>query len=166
MSRTLKLHLLTMLQQELRRMCELAIAGAHEAQQEANYHIGAMESRYDTFKEEAQYLTEAQKLRLLTLQGQLQECVRLHNLLAKQQRPYQHIQLGAFITLLEEGQERVQLFIAPANLGKPHECTQGKIICITPDTPVVSPAMGLTVGEEYQVCIGDSIRNYDIIAIE
>lgn len=56
MSRTLN----TMLQQELRRMCELAIAGAHEAQQEANYHIGAMESRYDTFKEEAQYLTEAQ----------------------------------------------------------------------------------------------------------
>ncbi len=83
MSRTLKLQLLTMLQQELRRMCELAIAGAHEAQQEANYHIGAMESRYDTFKEEAQYLTEAQKLRLLTLQGQLQECIRLHSLLGK-----------------------------------------------------------------------------------
>lgn len=121
MSRTLKLQLLTMLQQELRRMCELAIAGAHEAQQEANYHVGAMESRYDTFKEEAQYLTEAQKLRLLTLQGQLQECVRLHSLLAKQQRPNQHIQLGALITLLEEGQDRVQLFIAPASLGKPHE---------------------------------------------
>ncbi|KZS22763.1 hypothetical protein BMY_0590 [Wohlfahrtiimonas chitiniclastica] len=27
-----------------------------EAQEEANYHKGAMESRYDTFKEEAQYL--------------------------------------------------------------------------------------------------------------
>jgi len=27
-----------------------------EAQQEANSHVGAMESRYDTFKEEAQYL--------------------------------------------------------------------------------------------------------------
>ncbi|MFM5830082.1 hypothetical protein [Aeromonas veronii] len=37
---------------------------------------------------------------------------------------------------------------------------------ITPDTPVVSPAMGLTVGEEYQVFIGNAIRNYDIIAIE
>jgi len=29
-----------------------------EAQQEANYHKGAMESRYDTFKEEAQMLKE------------------------------------------------------------------------------------------------------------
>ncbi len=83
--------------------------------------IGTIGSHYDTFKEEAQYLTEAQKLRLLTLHGQLQECVRLHSQLAKQQQPYQHIQLGALIALLEEGQKNLQLFIAPASLGKPHE---------------------------------------------
>ncbi len=29
-----------------------------KAQKEANSHIGAMESRYDTFKEEAQMLTD------------------------------------------------------------------------------------------------------------
>ena len=60
MYRQLKDQLLEDLQAELRRMLVVARVNAHEAQQEANYHIGAMESRYDTFKEEAQYLTEAQ----------------------------------------------------------------------------------------------------------
>ncbi|WP_429231053.1 hypothetical protein [Aeromonas veronii] len=45
----------------------------------------------------------------------------MHSQLAKQQQPYQHIQLGALIALLEEGQKNLQLFIAPASLGKPHE---------------------------------------------
>lgn len=42
-----------------------------EAQEEANSHKGAMESRYDTFKEEAQYKAGAYARKLIQLNQQL-----------------------------------------------------------------------------------------------
>lgn len=44
-----------------------------EAQEEANSHKGAMESRYDTFKEEAQYKAGAYGKKLLQLKQQLNQ---------------------------------------------------------------------------------------------
>ena len=49
--------------EELTNMLLVAEKSISEAQKEANYHIGAMQSRYDTCKEEAQYLVDAQKIR-------------------------------------------------------------------------------------------------------
>ena len=46
---------------------ERAIDEQKEAQSEANSHVGAMESRYDTFKEEAQYLAAAHGKRIQDL---------------------------------------------------------------------------------------------------
>lgn len=166
MSNPLKLQLLDSLQQELHRMCNQAIAGAHEAQQEANYHIGAMQSRYDTFKEEAQYLTDAQKLRLLTLRGQLQECVRLRQQLLIRQSPYHRLQLGALVTLRASQQGSLWLFVAPAGLGKPQETASGRVICVTPEAPLISPGLGLSAGDEYQVSQGGSSRSYCIVDIQ
>lgn len=63
-------------------MLVVARVNAHEAQQEANYHIGAMESRYDTFKEEAQYLTwKHRNCANCNLQGQLHSTERLQQAL-------------------------------------------------------------------------------------
>ncbi|MCM8809981.1 MAG: hypothetical protein NC934_07465, partial [Candidatus Omnitrophica bacterium] len=44
-----------------------------EAQEEANSHKGAMESRYDTFKEEAQYKAGAYAKKLVQLNQQLSQ---------------------------------------------------------------------------------------------
>lgn len=54
-----------------------------EAQEEANSHKGAMESRYDTFKEEAQYKAGAYAKKLIQLNQQLTQLnlmkLELHN---------------------------------------------------------------------------------------
>ena len=44
-----------------------------DAQDEANSHVGAMESRYDTFKEDAQYLAAGHKKTVARLQAQLRK---------------------------------------------------------------------------------------------
>lgn len=46
------------IKEELSKMLELYKLEMKAAQEEANYHKGAMESRYDTFKEEAQSLKD------------------------------------------------------------------------------------------------------------
>lgn len=63
-----------------------------EAQEEANFHKGAMQSRYDTFKEEAQ----AKKNGLLR---QLHEKNRLAALInsIKTTHPYDKVELGAIV---------------------------------------------------------------------
>lgn len=59
--------------ERLTNMLDTARTEQEFAQQEANYHIGAMQSRYDTFKEEAQYLVEAQKRQIAELSAAQQE---------------------------------------------------------------------------------------------
>lgn len=152
MYKPLKLNLLTALHNELARMHEQALASAEEAQDEANYHVGAMESRYDTFKEEAQYLTEAQKLRLLHLKGQMQACKQLQQRLQQEDVCFSRVQIGALVKLLSPQAEEVWVFIAPAGLNlyrrDPH---LGMVTCVTEEAPLVRHAVGLEVGEEYEV---------------
>ncbi|WP_370554979.1 hypothetical protein [Edwardsiella tarda] len=152
MYKPLKLDLLTSLHNELARMHEQALASAAEAQDEANYHVGAMESRYDTFKEEAQYLTEAQKLRLLHLKGQMQACKQLQQRLQHEDVRFSRVQIGALVKLLSPKEEDVWVFIAPAGLNL-YRCDPqlGMVTCVTEEAPLVSHAIGLEVGEEYEV---------------
>lgn len=151
MYRQLKDQLLEDLQAELRRMLVVARVNAHEAQQEANYHIGAMESRYDTFKEEAQYLTEAQKLRQLQLQGQLHATERLQQALRLRPEPITRVQLGALIAICSPGTNRQLCFLAPAGLNLQSATAAGVVLCVTPDTPLVRYGLGLHLGDEYPV---------------
>jgi hypothetical protein len=48
---------------EIESMRSTAREGRENAIEESRHHKGAMESRYDTFKEEAQYLMAAQDVR-------------------------------------------------------------------------------------------------------
>lgn len=152
MFKPLKLRLLNDLHTELARMHEQALASAEEAQDEANYHVGAMESRYDTFKEEAQYLTEAQKLRLLHLKGQMQRCQQLQQRLQQEDVRFSRVQMGALVNLLSPQAQSVWVFIAPAGLNLYRRDPQlGMVTCVTEDAPLVRHAVGLEVGEEYEV---------------
>lgn len=164
MYKQLKQQLLDQLCHELERMLAQARQSAFEAQQEANYHIGAMESRYDTFKEEAQYLTEGQKLRLLQLNGQHQATLRLQQALRQRHAPMTRIQLGALVAL-SRGDEQIRCFLAPAGLNLQCATAAGLVLCVSPQTPLVRGGLGLTIGDEYQVSTQTSCNWMQIDAI-
>ena len=52
----IKKQLVDLVIERLKRKLDLLNRGKNQAQADANEHVGAMESRYDTFKEEAQTL--------------------------------------------------------------------------------------------------------------
>ena len=78
-----------------------------DAQTEANYHIGAMQSRYDTFKEEAQYLVAAQQIRVIDLEQKISQC---DNLIIKLNSPnfkFNTIEMGAMFSVIDfDGNKR------------------------------------------------------------
>ena len=59
-----KKSILIKIKTEINTMIETAKESAKFYQEEANSHQGAMESRYDTFKEEAQYMVSGQQRRV------------------------------------------------------------------------------------------------------
>lgn len=109
-----KLAVLRSQRDAVREMLMNAERSQADAQAEANYHIGAMASRYDTFKEEAQYLVDAQKLRVLELSVLLAEYEGLIRDLPKAM--HQRVMLGACVILTNEQSPRY-FFISPATIG-------------------------------------------------
>ncbi len=84
-----------------------------EAQEESNRHIGRMESRYDTFKEEAQYLADSHAREVARLQTDLTILSRLGD----QNQPASiSIEPGAVFSLQSERKLR-HFYLAPAGGG-------------------------------------------------
>ena len=98
------------------------IKAQREAQQEANSHKGAMESRYDTFKEEAQEKVAQFEVIIRRLRGELQV------LMIMAQQPIAN-NFFSFITLTD-GKNEVYLFLSPVLSGEKIE-RKGKIFFIT-----------------------------------
>lgn len=116
-----------------------------DAQAEANYHIGAMQSRYDTFKEEAQYLVAAQKLRLIDLEYNISQC----NLLIEKilNTEFKEIESGAFFSV-KSSTKRKYYFIIPIGGGKFEKINGVDALCVNVNAPIVKKYLGLKEGDE------------------
>ncbi len=132
-----------------------------DAQQEANSHIGAMASRYDTFKEEAQYLVEGQKLQLVTLTHQLQQYSELLKLIAT--HSYKQVALGACITLARED-KRKNFFITPITSHDMLMFSGQQYHAIYYMAPLIKPFMGKKEGE-YMDDIDHELADYQVLDI-
>jgi hypothetical protein len=121
-----------------------------EAQAEANYHIGAMESRYDTFKEEAQYLATAQKVRLIELENNLSQCNGLIEKLTNSYYKFSRIEVGAFFSVKSGDGSNVEknYFIIPTGGGRIEKFNKLDVLCVTIDAPIIKPYIGLKEGDE------------------
>lgn len=83
-------------------------ANRRQAQSEANSHIGAMESRYDTFKEDAQYLSAGYEKRIRTLSEQRTRLVTI----GKEERVRPTLTEGALVEVAGANWSRMRLVIA------------------------------------------------------
>ena len=116
------------------------------AQQEANSHIGAMESRYDTFKEEAQYLVSACNRQIEALNmdiANLSSFIINSSLLIEKSSK---ISVGSFVKIIDD--EKVFcIFILPVGGGLETEIDGEKVKILTVKAPMIKAILGKTCGE-------------------
>ena len=118
-----------------------------EAQEEANYHKGAMESRYDTFKEEAQYLVGAQERRKVNLQNSLNDYLRLSAILNNQEIEFSNVKAGACISLSND-EDVKNYFLTPSGFVKGSILVEGDVYqIISVHAPIISPFLGKVTGD-------------------
>lgn len=137
------------IKQKLLGMLNAAQESVRDSQSEANSHIGAMQSRYDTFKEEAQYLATAQKIRAIKLEGSIKECERLMERLSNDTLTYRKIEPGALAVIGDEGTPSLEKYflIVPDCAGEWVSIGGRQVLSVTPDAPVIKPFIGLEEGE-------------------
>lgn len=130
----------------IKKMIEQVRVDIKEAQAEANYHVGAMESRYDTFKEEAQYMVAASELRLSDLASYLNESDRLKQSL-KNPHEFSKICLGSAFSIEKEGLKK-SFFILP--FAHKSSCIlRGKEYYLSSDkSPVFTVFKDMKIGDE------------------
>lgn len=116
-----------------------------DAQAEANYHIGAMQSRYDTFKEEAQYLVAAQQIRVIDLEQKISQCDNLIIKLSNPNFKFNTIEMGAMFSVIDFNEnKRKYFFITPGGNGTVENINDTPILCVSIDAPIIKEYVGLS----------------------
>ncbi len=128
---------------DIREMIENASSSAKEQQEEANFHQGAMESRYDTFKEEAQYMVYAQERRIQELTNYL---VQVNMLISKIEKVsnFTYIELGSCFEVKDITTEAItRYFVVPFFTFNECQINNVKYKFVTRKSPVVQQFLGL-----------------------
>lgn len=146
--------LFELLKQKLEEKIQVFLSSQKDAQDEANYHKGAMESRYDTFKEEAQ--DKVARLEIIIRQLKEEKQILMH-------MEHQKISNNffSFITLTS-GSSEICLFLSPILSGEKIH-TNGKIFfVITKNSPMGSILIDKKVGDKFVF----NQKSYTILKIE
>ncbi len=134
------------IREKLMGMLRAAHESARDAQAEANSHVGAMQSRYDTFKEEAQYLAEAQKLRAMQLEASVAACNDLIKRLDA--GAFELVEIGARVKIHNDAWPKSRVyFVVPGGAGGRVTIGEEDALCVTPEAPVIAPFVGLAEGD-------------------
>jgi len=152
--------LLVLLQKHLEMSLAQAEQSRREAQEESNRHIGRMESRYDTFKEEAQYLAdnynhEANKLR------EALKIVEKH-VATTDRDGGDSLDVGSVFGL-ESGRGLKLYFLFEVGGGIRLHMKDQEYYVITPETPLGRSVRGRRFGESIIFSAGGKDTNYRIV---
>ena len=131
-----------------------------DAQERANEAEGAMQSRYDTFKEEGQYLAGGLKLRHEELKASvsiLEEILNTSNF-----EDHVKIQLYSYVEVEFEDGSESSFFITPIMGG---ENLDGDILIITPNSPIGTCLIGKEEGDEFQYIAANIEKRGEVIRI-
>lgn len=160
-----KLHIIKETLADLELHIQHAEHAAWEAQQEANGHIGAMASRYDTFKEEAQYLSAAHRLRLAELRNLWQKNKMLYEQMPKCPHPKTSVTVGSCVTLFADSVGEVTFLILYYGTGQKVLHGGQYITIIGIESPIAQSVLGLSEGEEVEIILPQREIHAEIISI-
>lgn len=117
------------------------------AQQEANQHKGAMQSRYDTFKEEAQALRDGYARQIDSLLKELSLITEITPDITE------YIQIGSVIETVENldgASIRRNYFVSTGILNKPITINDKKFICIKLTSPFGEALQKKKIGDIFE----------------
>jgi len=140
---------------QLKDAQEKAVEDRDTAQTEANLHIGRMESRYDTFKQEAQYEVEAQELRISKYKDGISQ-IRALLEDASNMNSSPKIQIGSIVKLASESGEEKSYILSPAGGGIVVKEESLSIFTLTPESPLGKQLLGLKIGDECNLHTNES----------
>lgn len=148
--------------EEVEVQIKTAERGRLDAIEESRAHKGAMESRYDTFKEEAQYLAGGFSSRLQDL-GRMLAALR-----AVRDHPPTGIRVSGYALIevenIEDG-SRSKYFLLPAGGGKTHEVDGEKVTVLNVGTPLARAFIGAVAGDEVEVKIQKTTRRFTVVSL-
>jgi len=116
-------------------------------------------SKYETMGLEASYLAQGQGTRLLELERSLAYFKQLTL------QPLKNIELGAYITLADEGNKQTYLWIAADAGGLKINYHQEIITVITPKSPLGKAMLGKTMGDDFSLKIMGKEKYFDVLSI-
>lgn len=147
---------------KIQEQIENAERGRLDALEESKVHKGAMESRYDTFKEEAQYLASGYTVRLVELSKMLWALKSIRN-------SPPTIVKGSSYAIVEvenfEDGSRLKYFLLPAGGGNIYEIEGNRIIVINVGSPIGRALIGTVAGDEVEIVIQGTTKRFRIISI-
>ena len=145
--------------EELERQIQNAEQAAQEAQKDANGHIGAMESRYDTFKEEAQYMSMGE------LRELWQKTKLLYDDLRKNPLPCEHVSVGSLVTLVDEDDTEMSFLLLFYGTAQKIRCNGKMTTIISVVSPIAASIMGLAEGDEVEIALPQRTIQAEILHI-
>lgn len=146
----------------IRSMLATAQEGRKNAIEESRYHKGAMESRYDTFKEEAQYLMSAQDLRI----GEMNSTIAvLESLLTRPNIQNNKIGVFSLVELEDEAGISASYLILPVGGGVTCSISGRKITTINEASPLARVLFGKSEEEEAELTVAGITKILSIISI-
>lgn len=132
----------------LKAMAARAEDARRKAQEEANSHLGRLESRYDTFKEEAQYLEAAQQQRAAEMVGWIRtlEDLRLYH--PELMEPAETVRVGAVVSVSTPPETTPRCyFLLPVSTGDTLTAEGREVELLSLNSPLARSLRGRRPGD-------------------
>ena len=129
---------------------------------ESKAHKGAMESRYDTFKEEAQYLAgghNAQQIKLTKILDMLMS-IRNNPLTITKGSVYAIVEVSD----LEDGSTS-KYFILPGGGGNTYDVDGKEITAINVSAPMARMFIGAVAGDKVEIKIQGTTKQFRVVSV-
>lgn len=154
------------LESHIKKQIANAEQARRDAQDEANRHKGRMQSRYDTFKEEAQQMAAAHELRKIELEKELSTLSGFVAVL-DESKTGGAVKIGSLVVLETlEGQKQWRVLMSPVGGGiELVSDLRDKITVITPPAPLGQSILGKFGGEKIRLGLVGKTTEYAILEV-
>jgi len=141
---------------------ETAERGRKDALEESKAHKGAMASRYDTFKEEAQYLAGGFAARIQELSSQLAALKSMQMRLAANSK----VSGGAIVEVEDVNTgAKTKYFLLPASGGETYEVNGEQYSILTIQAPLARIIFGKAEGDEAEITIQGTTKHLLVVSV-
>lgn len=147
---------------DIEEQIETAERGRKDAVDESKAHKGAMASRYDTFKEEAQYLAGGFAARIQELSSQLAALKSMQMRLTANSE----VSGGAIVEVEDvDTSAKTKYFLLPAGGGNMYEVSGEQYSILTIQAPLARALFGKAEGDEAEITIQGATKHLLIVFV-